>query len=708
MNKVCINILLIDDDADDYLITEGLLADVNNPSICFKVDWCSDYQEALAAFHEDAYDVYLMDYHMGKHNGLEMLKEALRLGVQKPIIMLTGLGDVEVDTQAIQAGAADYLVKGQFSEDLLERSIRHAIERAQMQRALRESEERYALAAKGANDGLWDWKLSTGEIYFSSRWKAMLGFDEDELENRLETWFERIHADDKGWFKEAIDRHLEGESSQFEIEYRMQAKDGAYRRMLTRGLAVRNPAGKVYRMTGWQTDLSTRVASYDALTSLPNRSLFFERLNRAVDRRKWDHGFSYAVFFLDLDGFKMVNDSLGHAMGDSLLLEVASRLERSLRAGDSFIRYDHEHLPSSTVARFGGDEFAILLEGISDHEAACGVAERIQTALSQPYSVAGQQLFTTASIGIAIGQEKYDSVEDILRDSDIAMYSAKADGKARHAIFDNHMYGRIKERLSLENDLRLALDGGQFRLFYQPIVDLLSGGLVGFEALIRWQHPTKGLVSPNDFIPVAEDTGQIIAIGLWVIEEASRQLKAWHERFPHYQDLSVSVNLSSKQLAKASLFDEIVNILSRTGLEPKYLNFEVTETTILEHTDLARQILEQLRTLGCRVKIDDFGTGYSSLSRLHSMPLDVLKIDRSFVMNFLDKSDNAGIVETIIQLARTLKLEVVAEGIETQAQLQRLRSLGCRLGQGYLFASPKDTSIIEELLSAERLLVQAD
>ncbi len=706
MKRECVNVLLIDDDADDYLITESLLADVKNPRLYFKVDWCSDYHEAIQAFHKDSYDVYLMDYHMGRYNGLDILKEALALGVQKPIIMLTGLGDVEIDTKAIQAGAADYLVKGQFSEDLLERSIRHAMERSQMQRALKESEERYALAAKGANDGLWDWKLSTDEIYFSSRWKAMLGFAELELENKLETWLSRIHPDDINWVQDALDRHLKGESNQLEIEYRMLAQDGQYRRMLARGLAVRNASGTAYRMTGWQTDLSTRVASYDALTSLPNRSLFFERLNRAVERKKWEDQFSYAVFFLDLDSFKMVNDSLGHAMGDALLLEVSARLEHSLRASDSFIRFKHESLSSSTVARFGGDEFAILLEGIHDHEAACKVAERIQQSLSQPFYLEGQQLFTSASIGIAIGQEKYHCVEDILRDSDIAMYSAKANGKARHAVFDAGMHGRIKVRLALETDLRSALAKQELKLYYQPIVELESSKLVGFEALIRWQHPEKGLISPDAFIPIAEETGLIIPIGLWVIEEAASQLKTWHAKHPHSKDLSVSVNLSSKQLAKHQLFDDIVNILSRTGLDPKFLNFEVTESTMLEHADIAKSTLEQVRSLGCRVKIDDFGTGYSSLSRLHSMPLDVLKIDRSFVMNFLDGSENAGIVETIIRLAQTLKLEVVAEGIETHDQLLRLRALGCRLGQGYLFASPKEVKLIEQLLSSDSFAMQ--
>lgn len=701
-----INILLIDDDIDDYLITEDLLADSNNPRYNYKLEWCSDYDLALKKMLAAEHHVYLLDLHMGKHNGLDLLKEAVALGVQEPMIMLTGLGDVSVDNAATKAGAADYLVKGQFNEDLLERSIRHALERSHMQRALRESEERYALAAKGANDGLWDWQIKKEEVYFSERWKAMLGFPKAELGNNLETWLGRIHPDDKAWVEEAMDRHLKGDSEKFEIEYRMQAKDASYRRMLARGLAVRDTNGEVYRMTGWQTDLSTRVASYDALTSLPNRSLFFERLDRAVERKKWDDDYSYAVFFLDLDSFKIVNDSLGHAAGDALLLEVAARLESSLRASDSLSRLGMQQdlqFNGGTVARFGGDEFAILLESVQELSVAERIAKRIQKSLTQPFSLAKQQIFTSASIGIALGHKTYTAVEDILRDADIAMYRAKAKGKACHAVFDADMHGHVKARLALETELRTALEQEQLVLFYQPIVELQTQTITGFEALVRWQHPEKGLVPPDEFIPVAEETGLIEPMGLWVLEEACQQLKTWHKSYPALAELSMSVNLSSKQLTNPKLFKNIVNILSRADLSATYLNLEVTESMMFNHADSDTAIvtLEQIRQLGTRIKIDDFGTGYSSLSRIHALPLDVLKIDKSFIHNFLEKSENAGIVATIINLAKTLGLNVIAEGIETKEQASQLMLLDCQLGQGYLYSRPKEAAYITKLLEEE-------
>ena len=703
MPQLSVNILLIDDDIDDFLITEDLISDTRNPNYAYTLEWCSDYDEALQKMLSGSYDVFLLDFHMGKHSGLELLKEATLLGVQEPMIMLTGLGDVAVDTEATQAGAADYLVKGQFDEDLLERSIRHALERAQMQRKLKESEERYALAAKGANDGLWDWQIKKKKMYFSERWKAMLGFKHNELSDNFETWLELIHSDDRAWVEEAIERHIQGEDSQFEIEYRMQAKDGSYRRMLARGLAVKDHSGDVYRMTGWQTDLSTRVAAYDALTSLPNRSLFFERLNRAVERKRWDEDYSYAVFFLDLDSFKVVNDSLGHAVGDALLLEVASRLERSLRASDSLSRLDGSasRLNGSTVARFGSDEFAILLESVSQVDAAERIALRIQKALAEPFRLSQQNIFTSASIGIALGHKTYSSVEDILRDADIAMYRAKAEGKACHTIFDADMHGHVKARLALETELRIALEQKQFVVFYQPIVDLANQTILGFEALLRWQHPEKGLIPPDQFIPIIEENGLIDPIGLWVLEEACRQLKVWQCLSPVLKDLTVSVNLSSKQLTNPTLFKQLINILSRHELEARYLNLEVTESMMFNHTDVAIMTFQQLRQLGTKVKIDDFGTGYSSLSRLHALPVDVLKIDKSFIHNFLDKRENTSIVEAIINLAKTLDLSVIAEGIETSEQAAKLRIFDCQLGQGYLFSRPREATVIQALLEKQ-------
>ena len=385
--KDYINLLLVDDDEDDYLITLDALDDVAGGR--YRLEWCATYSEGLAAVAERRHDAYLFDYHIGAHTGLELLAETVTL-VDAPIIMLTGMSDPEVDEQAIKLGAADYLVKGQFSGNLLDRSIRHAFERQKMQRALSLSEERYAIAAKGANDGLWDWRLDTGEVYFSARWKNMLGYTEAEIGGDLGEWLDRIHPDDRTRVEEDIELHQSGVTPKLELEYRMATKDGCWRWMLTRGLAVRDNSGRVTRMTGWQTDLSERRASYDALTSLPNRSLFFDRLSRAVSRQARQPAYSYAVLFLDLDSFKHVNDSLGHAAGDALLLEAAARLERCVRPSDTVSRVTDGQEATveqdvkkvrGTVARFGGDEFALLVDNLPDVDAVVGIAERIQDAL---------------------------------------------------------------------------------------------------------------------------------------------------------------------------------------------------------------------------------------------------------------------------------------------------------------------------------------
>lgn len=692
-----INVLLVDDDEDDYLITLDALEDVVGRH--YRLEWCANYAEGLKVVAESRHDVYLFDYHIGAHTGLELLQEAVTL-VDAPIIMLTGMSDPEVDSQAIKLGAADYLVKGQVSGNVLDRAIRHAFERQRMQRALALSEERYAIAAKGANDGLWDWRLDTGEVYFSARWKNMLGYSETEIGNSLAEWLGRIHPDDRLRVEEDIDLHSAGATAKLELEYRMRGKDGHYRWMLTRGLAVRNKQGQVTRMTGWQTDLSERRASYDALTSLPNRTLFFDRLSRAAARKARQPSYSYAVLFLDLDSFKVVNDSLGHAAGDELLLEAATRLERCLRASDTVSRVAENtnlNAVNSTVARFGGDEFALLVDNLPDVDAVTRIAERIQAALARPFSINGQTLFTSASIGIAMGGAA-TAPEDILRDADIAMYRAKGSGKAQYALFDTDMHDYVRERLELETDLRRALECGEFQLVYQPVVTLVNEKIVGFEALVRWRHPTRGLVLPDAFIPMCEETGLIVLLGEWILREACAQLTRWHASFPQLADLTMSVNLSGKQLVHPDLLGYVKDALADAGLAAHHLRLEVTESMMLDSSLSATNVLACFRELGIKVQIDDFGTGYSSLSRLHTLPLDTLKIDRSFTMRLTQERESAGIIEAIITLARTLGLGVIAEGIESCDQASQLRTLRCDYGQGYLFSPPQEARAVEELL----------
>jgi len=429
------------------------------------------------------------------------------------------------------------------------------------------------------------------------------------------------------------------------------------------------------------------AAFHDSLTGLPNRAMFTELLKAEIEssQRRGEHMF--AVLFLDLDRFKNINDSLGHTHGDLLLVAFAERLERTLR-------------PVDTLARFGGDEFAILLSGMSDATDAVRVAQRIQDELSQPFVLDKNSAFATASIGIALSSSGYERADDILRDADIAMYRAKENGKARYEVFDHGMHARAVSRLQLESDLRQAVEQKEFCVYYQPIVSLQTGRLAGFEALVRWNHPLRGLVSPADFIPVAEETGLIVPIGEWVLNEACARVRQWQIESPSHRSLSLSVNLSARQVAQPDLLDRIKEALENSRLNPHCLKLEITESVVMENAEAAAQMFKQLRSLGVQLSIDDFGTGYSSLSYLHRFPLNYLKIDRSFVSRVTTDNDNA-IVRTISTLARNLGMEVIAEGIETEEQFQQLKMLGCEYGQGYLFSRPVANEGVDHLLAQD-------
>ena len=689
MDEQPTKILLIEDNPGDARLIELMLEDARG--FPFAIQFADRLSDGLEILKTAAIDVVILDLTLPDSSGLGTFTRLHDHAMQVPIIVLTGFADEELAVSAVREGAQDYLVKGELDGNLLARACRYAMERHKADQALRESEERYALATEGANDGIWDWDLKSNRIYFSPRWVTMLHLDPGDITNGLEDWFSRVHPEDLEQVKIDIQAHLEGLSMHFENEHRMRHQDGTYRWMLCRGLAVRDQSSQAYRMAGSFSDITDRKraeeqlkrdAFFDGLSNLPNRAVFMDRLGRAVERAKRRQDNRFAILFMDLDRFKMVNDGMGHAVGDNLLVTLASRLEGCVRSAD-------------TVARLGGDEFAFLIEDLEVHNEAIKIANRIKADLNTPFHLNEHEVVISASIGIVISDLGYERAEDAVRDAEIAMNRAKADGGGGHVVFKTPMRSRAVTLLQMEAELRRAIERNEFKLYFQPIISLPDGKVAGAEALIRWIHPQRGLINPGDFIPLAEDSGLIVPIGDWVLSEACEHLVKWQSQFSQKPPIAISVNLSTKQFRQSDLVDKIAEVLRGSGVNPAHLRLEITESVLMETNDTALSMLSTLHEMGVHVHIDDFGTGYSSLSYLHQLPIDALKIDRSFVARIDEDQNNTKIIQTIISLANDLDLIAIAEGVETKSQLIALRALQCEYAQGYLFAKPMQAEEIE-------------
>ncbi len=555
-----------------------------------------------------------------------------------------------------------------------------------------ESEERFRSAFDYAAIGMALVSAEGRWLQVNHSLCRLLDYTERELQ--MTDLLTVIHHDDTGAIFEHIKRLVKGQLPVFQVELRLRHKQGREVWVLASvSLASQNQNQPLHLIFQMQDITDRKLAEeqlqhdafHDALTGLPNRAMFLDHLRLAIARMQRREGIGFAVLYLDVDRFKVINDSLGHTVGDQLLNGIARRLENTLRPGD-------------TVARLGGDEFILLIEELHGEVEAISVAERIQKELQVAFDLSGREVFATVSIGISSSWTSYLNPEDIVRDADTAMYRAKQHGKARHEIFDGEMHRHATSVLQLETDMRHALERGEFYVHYQPIVELADFKLRGFEALLRWQHPERGYISPVEFIPIAEETGLIIPLGEWILREACAQMNRWQKIFPADPPLSVSVNLSSKQFIQQDLIKQVARIITETGIDPKGLKLEITESMVMDNVETAIEMLKQLRALGLKLSIDDFGTGYSSLSYLHRFPVNTLKIDRSFVTRMADNSENLEIVRTIITLAQTLGMDVVAEGVEKQEQLTMLRDLGCENGQGYFFSKPVDAKGAEKII----------
>lgn len=587
---------------------------------------------------------------------------------------------VEINSSIITDCGVPVAVQG-IARDITERRLQRD--------ALKASEERYRQLGEGIFHQVWTADANGRLDYANGR--MLKYFNRSSLESLEQNWEQLVHPDDvseslKKWNRSARTGDI------YEAEFRLKRHDGIYRWHKACATCRKDETGKITKWFGTNTDIDDQkqteeklnyYARHDALTDLPNRAEFMNHLKTAIDRANSNPMTRFAVLFLDLDRFKVINDSLGHVVGDELLREIAERLQSNVRPGD-------------VVARLGGDEFTILLNRTGSLSDVVQVAERVQRNLSQPFQIDTYEVFTSASIGIIVSDEIMREPEDFLRDADTAMYRAKEAGKARYEIFDREMHAQNLNLLELETDLRRAVEREEFELLYQPIVDLTSGTVCEFEALLRWRHPKYGLVGPDDFVDAAEESGLIIPIGNWIINEACKQVAHWQRKSE--TKLCVSVNLSAKQLMHPSLIEQIRIVLDETNLSASQLKLEVTESTVMEHSERSLSVLSGLVDLGVSLSTDDFGTGYSSLSYLQRFPFDRLKIDRSFIDKMGEDKKSASIVKTILMLGDNLEIEVVAEGIETDNQLESLRRLGCRLGQGYLFSRPIEADKASQIL----------
>jgi diguanylate cyclase (GGDEF)-like protein/PAS domain S-box-containing protein len=632
--------------------------------------------------------IMLLDYTLPDMTGATLVETLGSREILPPFIMITGREDAGLAVSMMKLGARDYVVKDLDFLDDLPASVIRVIQELQTEsrlneavEALRESEARLAKAQHLSRMGSWEYNLGTGAVTWSTGMFRIIGTQRQSGETlTLESLYRHVHPDDLAVTKQAITDLIQTRTP-FNLDFRLMCETGQEIVVNSQAELELASDGTPLFISGTLLDISDRkraeneiqqLAYYDTLTTLPNRALLQDRINQATSQAARD-GRTVAVMFLDLDRFKSVNDTMGHAIGDRLLKVVADRLSRCIRDSD-------------TVARLGGDEFVIILNAINSADDVVCIAEKVQRILAKPVTLGDHEIYTTASIGIALFPLDGTDVNTLLKNADIAMYQAKEQGRNTFQFFSREMNVQALEHLMLETSLRRGLERDEFHLVYQPLLDLKDGRLVGMEALVRWQHPDLGLLLPGKFIPIAEETGMIIPLGDWVLAAACRQNRQWlDEGLP---PLRVAVNLSARQFAQSNLARRVADILTDTGLPPNCLELELTESTIMSNAEATITILQELKAMGISLAIDDFGTGYSSLSYLKHFPIDRLKIDRSFVCDITTNPDDAAIADAIIAMAHSLKLKVTAEGVEKQEQLRYLAARHCDEMQGYILSYP--------------------
>jgi diguanylate cyclase (GGDEF)-like protein/PAS domain S-box-containing protein len=653
-------------------------------------------QAALDLLDSQRFDLVMLDLTMPDMGGLEVLyrvRRALRPD-ELPIIMMADVGEDDLVAGALNDGADDYVSKPLHLSVAMAR-IRSHLARCAAIAANKSEQERFALAVAGSSDGIWDWIIKTDQLYFSPRCLELLGLDKDGSLDTMDNWVELLHRDDVDAFQLALRNHLEGISLAFQMECRIQHSNMTYRWFLVRGTSLRNEYGKAWRVAGSISDISERKLT-DAMTGLPNRIVLYDRINQSIIKTKRREraaptvgpAANFGIILLQIDRYETMREAYGQAFCDLVQKAVSQRLFTTLRTTD-------------TLTIMSENTMCILVDVMRDDTDLVRVANRVRQAAEEPITMGEESVMLTLSIGMAQAQPHHEIADELIKDATAALNKARDEGGGQEVVFDPEMQRRARDRLRIEADLHQALRREELLVLYQPIVDLNTSELAGFEALVRWHHPTRGMVSPMDFIPIAEETGLIIPIGTWVLQQSCRQARAWLDAGAS-PDIFVSVNVSSRQLDGPTLPDIVRAALETNRLEPQRLKLEITESAVMRDFEVTLGLLNRLRASGAGLSLDDFGTGYSSLSLLKRLPIDTLKVDRSFVSSMGVDSAGVRMVEAILQLARLFRLKVVAEGIERNEEAELLRALSCEYGQGWLFGKPLTPEACMERLLAKQ------
>jgi diguanylate cyclase (GGDEF)-like protein/PAS domain S-box-containing protein len=673
----------------------------------FRVIEAVDGSQAVRLFADQKPELILLDVSMPVMDGFEACAAIRHMpgGDTTPIMMLTGHDDYESVSRAYEVGATDFGAKP-INMLVLVHRIRYMLRSRRTFDKMLQSEERLAKAQRLARLGNWEWDLKSGEVHWSEEMYRLFGIDPGNWMPSRDKQLERVHPVDKETVSRALVEALRN-LKPYSLDFRIVHPDGTERFVHEEAEVVFDAGGAAVRMLGATQDISDRkevegqirlLAYYDGLTLLPNRRLFMEKLDLALENTRRREG-SLAVLFLDLDRFKQINDTLGHGTGDRLLQGVAERLRKCLRSSDAVARGEALTTPDD-VARLGGDEFIMSITNITRGEDAARVARRVQEALEAPFKLDENEVFVTASIGISLFPQDGTDLESLLKNADSAMYHAKDAGRSNYQFYSKSMNAASLQRLTLENKLRRALEREEFQLYFQPQIDVRSWSIIGAEALIRWRHTDLGIVSPADFIPLAEETGLILPIGEWVFRTACAQAKAWRDA--GHGPLVMAVNLSGRQFRGKTLVQMIGHLIHAFDLDPRRVELEITESVLMQSVDETVNTLKALRGMGPRIAVDDFGTGYSSLSYLRRFPIDTLKLDQSFIQDSVKDRGTAAIVAGVIDMAHGLGVEVIAEGVETAEQRTLLFQDGCHVMQGYLFGRPVPAPEFERLLVTKK------